>query len=1329
MLKGLIRWICRKYASRIVAQGDLQTAARLWSMAIACGDTSAQTQRALGEVYFRLGDYVQAVALLESAATHFAADNSLAAMLEQARLQAATADSAEEHFRLGNTLDDLKRHDDAVASYRKALAINPDFAEAHSNLGGTLNELGRYVEAAVSCEKALALRPDFAEAHNNLASALIGLKHFARAAASCEMALVLRPDFAEAHFNLGNALSELKRHDEAIACYRRAITLRPDFAEAYNSLGSALIELNRHFEAIKSCEKALALKSDFAEAHGNLGLALAALDRHEEAIASCQKALAIKPDLAAAHINLGNAFNDIKRFEEAIASYLQALELEPDLPEVRISLVHARQHLCEWPQVTPEIAALRAQVTQGRSGKISPFGFLALPETEAREQYLCARQFAEEQYRAFLSRPPLCAGAVRAAGGKIRIGYLSADFHEHATSYLLAEVIERHDHNDFEVFGYSCGPDDASPMRRRMQAAFDTFREINRLSHEAAARQILDDRIDILVDLKGYTENNRLAISALRPAPVQVSWLGYPGTLGHPRLADYLIGDSIVSPLEHADYYSETLALMPHCYQPNDRQRIIGARPSRMAAGLPADGFVFCSLNQCYKITPAMFDLWCRLLTEVPDSVLWLLQSTSAAEHNLRREAQARGVAAERIVFAPRRPLAEHLGRLQLADLALDTYPVTSHTTASDALWAGVPLVARQGETFVSRVAASIVHAAGLPELITTNSEEYYRLALELATRPDQLAKIKAHLAANRLSCPLFDGDRFVRDLERLFRRIWEDYRAGARQHIVMGAAEEDRPRVSSRPVINSASAPALEQTLKEAMAFHRAGDLGGAIRLYLEAIALDPDEPKIYVNLGKALMASGKLEAAKTHFESALRLAPGDPQILCCAGEAAGALGEVDQAAEHFQQAIKQSPDFLPAYLDMGILLENAKRYLEAVRWLQEAVRLDAASASAWHRLGSVFLHMGKVDRGIVHLQKALALDPQKPDTLTSLGAAHAHNAEYSIAEDYFDRALAIAPDFTDARFNRSLIYLSREDYRKGFSEYESRLRKPETQYLAAKSRWPIWKGEPLAGKRLVLLSEQGYGDTIQFIRFAKRLADQGAVVSAEVSAPLRRLIATADGITKVVTLDENLIEADYCCPLMSLPHRMAITTANLAAKLPYVHVSENDRAAWEARLGNRQGLRVGIVWESDAENWIAKLKNISLQELRPVLAMDGLVVISLQVGSGRKQLADLPATIGVTDLASELQDFYDTACLVANLDLVITIDTAVAHLAGALGKPVWVLLHHAPDWRWPLAGNASRWYPSARLFRQSSPGVWAGAVSELKQAMQQVMRESVRQ
>jgi predicted O-linked N-acetylglucosamine transferase (SPINDLY family) len=383
-----------------------------------------------------------------------------------------------------------------------------------------------------------------------------------------------------------------------------------------------------------------------------------------------------------------------------------------------------------------------------------------------------------------LLRTQPLAGA-RRRPERLRIGYLSADFHDHATMHLLRGVLASHDRSRFCITAYSYGrvSDDATVFARQH---CDTFRDIAQLSDADAAALIARDEIDILVDLKGFTREARLGITACRPAPILVSWLGYPGTLGHPRLADWIIGDPVTTPLEHAANYSEALASMPHCYQPNDRGRAIGRVPTRQEVGLPESAFVFCSFNQAYKFGPATLDVWCRLLRDVPGSVLWLLPSSERMAANIRREMAVRGVEGERLVLAPSLPMAEHLARLTLADLALDTFPVNSHTTASDALWAGVPLVTRMGETFASRVAASLLHAIGLPELVTTDWETYFSVARALASDRARLAALRQALSRNRATHPLFDTARFTRDLERLFTRMWQCHETGLREHIVL---------------------------------------------------------------------------------------------------------------------------------------------------------------------------------------------------------------------------------------------------------------------------------------------------------------------------------------------------------------------------------------------------------------------------------------------------------------------------------------------------------------------------------------------------------------
>lgn len=664
--------------------------------------------------------------------------------------------------------------------------MNPGFVEALYNRSLAFNALKRYEDALASCDEALRIRPDLAEALGNRGVALEGLERHEEAVASYDKALAIKPDLAEALNNRGLALGHLKRYDDALASFGKALAVKPDYVEARNNLGNALRHLGRLQDAEEMYRQAVALRPDFAELHLNLGIALRDLGRLQEAERSLRQALALKPGFLEAHNALGHVLFYLERLEEAERSFRETLALSPDCAEAYAFWVHLCQHLCAFPEITRHADALRRLVAERKSGEVAPFMLLALPDTDAAEQLACARQFADKNYPVYFSRPVLRGSAIHRRHDKLRVGYLSSDYFEHATSYLLAEVIELHDRSRFEVTGYSYGPDDGSPMRERMRAAFDKFHDIRGFSHERAAQQLLGDEIDILVDLKGYTGSNRVQISALRPTPVQASWLGYPGTLGDPRLADYLIGDPIVTPLEHSAHYDEALVLMPNCYQPNDRQRSVGARPLKAEAGLPDTGFVFCCFNQSYKITPAMFDLWCRLLTNVPGSVLWLLQTNAVALGNLRREALGRGVAPDRLIFAPALPQHLHLARLQLADLALDTFPVTSHTTASDALWVGLPLITCIGETFVSRVAASILHAAGMQELVTQTFDSCYQTALDIARNPERVSSLKTRLAANRSTCALFDSNRFSRDLERAYEHMWANHRAGKREPIVL---------------------------------------------------------------------------------------------------------------------------------------------------------------------------------------------------------------------------------------------------------------------------------------------------------------------------------------------------------------------------------------------------------------------------------------------------------------------------------------------------------------------------------------------------------------
>jgi protein O-GlcNAc transferase len=801
-------------------RGAVAAAKELYRRALALDARSVMACGNLAIIAAQEGDLAQAETLFRRVVdgwpNHPEGHNNLGALLQQQgrideaivahrRAIALRPDYAVAHCHLGNALKGQGKLDDALAAYRHALALKPDFAEACNNLGVVLAQQGKFAQALEAYDRAIKLRPDDLEAAYNRAVALqqqgrlkeavaayreilrqspsslvylnLGgveqdLGRLDEALAAFEQALALEPAYPQAHFNRGAVLQQLGRLDDAAEAYRRAINLRPSYVEAVTNAGIVLQELGRLDEAAAAFAHAATLRPAAPEPHNNLGIALLARDRPAEAVTAFQRALALKPDFAEAFYNMGNAWRELGKPEGAIAAYQQALRLRPDDADAFSQLAYQRWRACDWTDYAADQQKLLDLVRRG--ARVPPFILLATDAGPA-DQLACARRWVEPFARAapgaFPLRPPH-------SHDRIRLGYLSADFHQHATAHLTAELFERHDRARFDVVAYSYGPDDASPMRRRLTDAFDPFVDIRPLSHAQAAQRIHADAVDILIDLKGHTLNARTALLAARPAPVQVNYLGYPGTMGADFI-DYIIADRCVVPPGHQQYFSEKLVELPGCYQPNDTRRDSAAAPARRACGLPADGFVFCCFNNSYKIAPPFFAVWMRLLEKVPGSVLWLLESNALARRNLRREAQARAVDPERLVFAPIRPIAEHLARHRHADLFLDTLPCNAHTTASDALWAGLPVLTSPGATFAGRVAASLVAAAGLPELVVPSLDAYERRALDLARTPQRLRDLRAKLEANRSTAPLFDMSAYVRNIETAYARMWETWRSG----------------------------------------------------------------------------------------------------------------------------------------------------------------------------------------------------------------------------------------------------------------------------------------------------------------------------------------------------------------------------------------------------------------------------------------------------------------------------------------------------------------------------------------------------------------------
>ncbi|CAK0752421.1 protein O-GlcNAc transferase [Azospirillaceae bacterium] len=606
----------------------------------------------------------------------------------------------------------------------------------------------------------------------NLGGEWLALGRLKEAEDVLRRAVSLIPPFGGAFFNLGVVLEARGLWSEAESAYRRAIVLMPNFAPAFCNLGAVIERFGQDAEAESYYRRAVALDSNLVEARVGLGNVLKRSGRFDDAVEAYRHAVALRPDFAEAHANLGVVLRERGDLPGALDSLERALALGlPDGAGVLALVSQIRRHLCLWEGAEERAEAIRGIVRSGASSQVHPFGFLAEDSTP-EEQLMCARRYVAHRLRPLVGQAPTRRGMKKRADGRLRLGYLSADFHQHATAWLIAELIELHNRHDFQVFGYSCGPDDDSAIRRRLASSFDRFVDLRGRSHVEAARRIANDGVDILVDLKGHTYDARLEILSLRPALVQVNWLGYPGTMGADFI-DYILVDSVVAPPEHQSWFAERLVYLPECYQINDRRREIAFEtPSRASCGLPEDGVVFCCFNNLYKITSKMFDLWMRLLKAVPGSVLWLLEGNVWAPERLRKEAMSRGVAGERLIFAPRLSLAQHLARHRLADVFLDTLPVNAHTTASDALWAGTPVVTCMGASMVGRVAASLLRAVGLPELATTTLEDYECLALLLARDEGRRKSLRRHLETTRETAALWDSPRFARSLEDIFRKF-----------------------------------------------------------------------------------------------------------------------------------------------------------------------------------------------------------------------------------------------------------------------------------------------------------------------------------------------------------------------------------------------------------------------------------------------------------------------------------------------------------------------------------------------------------------------------
>lgn len=667
------------------------------------------------------------------------------------------------------------RLQEALEKFDALLAREPDHLAGLTERSSVHMALEQYEAARADIERAIALQPQYADAHLNRGILAGRLKRYDDALSAFELTLKLNPNAANAWLGLGNVFFDQKCAAEALAAFDRALALAPGAGEAWLGRGNVLFDLKQSGPALAAYDKALSLRPSLAQAWIGRGNVLFDAGRHEEALAAYDKALALKPQSAEAAAGRGHALAGLRRPEEAITAYSEALARNGELMGLQGDRIFARMQLCDWDGIEGDLDRLLQAVSAGEA-VTSPFNLL-VSDASAADQLRCARTWTDRRYP---MQPPIWQGE-RYAHDRVRIGYVSADFRQHPVAYLAAGLFEAHDRNRFEVVGLSIGQDDGSEIRRRLERGFDKFIDVAKLGVDEIARHIKTEEIDVLVDLNGFTQNARPGILARRAAPVQVNYLGFPGTMGADYV-DYIVADPVLVPPSHHEAFAEKLVTLPHSYLPHDDagRAISDGRLERSTFGLPDNAFVFCCFNNAYKFSPQMFASRMRILRAVEGSVLWLSQAHPSAMDNLRKHAAAAGVAPERLIFAARvTSMADHLARHRLADLFLDTLPYNAHTTASDALWVGLPVLTQIGGSFAGRVAASLLTAIDLPELIVQTSEQFENHAIELANSREKLSRIKERLARNRSSSPLFDTKLLARHLEFAFARMVERSRAG----------------------------------------------------------------------------------------------------------------------------------------------------------------------------------------------------------------------------------------------------------------------------------------------------------------------------------------------------------------------------------------------------------------------------------------------------------------------------------------------------------------------------------------------------------------------
>ncbi len=1079
-----------------------------------------------------------------------------------------------------------------------------------------------------------------------------------------------------------------QRRDEAEAgaLLARSLEREPDNADAHLNLGVVLSALGRDADAEASYRHGLARKPAAVDGHNNLGVLLEHMGRYAEAEASYRRASELAPEAAHPLNNLAVMLKELGRLDEAIAVQRRAIALDPELPVARSNLLYKLVY----------------------DESLSPQALFAEHAAWGRAQ---AARFATAGARFANSPQP---------ERRLRVGYVSADFRHHSVAFFAEALLAAHDKNAVEAFLFA---NDArvDAVTRRLSAHADRVVSIFGMADERAAAQIRELGIDILLDLSGHTSGNRMMLFARKPAPVQATWLGYPATTGLPAI-DYRITDAVADPPGEADaLHTERLVRLDPgflCYRPLDRAGAVAPLPARAAGHV-----TFGSFNNFAKLSPGTIALWARLLREVPNSRL-LLKASQFKDADTRARCRAAftaaGIADERIEIVP--PLtdpAEHLALYGRVDIGLDPLTYNGTTTTCEALWMGVPTVTLRGDRHVSRVGASIMTVVGLKTFIAATPDDYVAIARRFARALDQLAGLRSGMRERLLASPLCDARHFAGAMESAYRDMWRRWCAA------QGAA--GAPPAGATPPPDTPETIAAAET--EATRLFTAKKFPEAEAALRDLTARAPQRAKPWFLFGRIRHALGDNDAAIDFLRKAIAL---DPRMMPAHNDLGILLqgrGELDQAEACYRGAIELAPHFAEAMSNLGAVLAERGRLEQATAWYGRAIAEDGDYADAHNNLGAVLVRLDRAGDAETLHRRAIALKPGFADAHYNLGVALHDQGRFDEALASYAEAVRLNPESHDAHWNRAVLLLLTGDYGQGWREHEWRWRRKQQPPRSFPQ--PLWHGEDIGKRTILLHDEQGLGDTLQFMRYVPLVAARGARVLLQVQRPLLRLVAASlDGIE--VFADGDLTPPfTLHSPLLSLPLACATTTETIPAQVPYLRVDPAAAARWRNRIGTATGLKggvnVGLAWAGNPQHKNDRNRSIALERLAPLFDAPGVRWFSLQVGERAADLGRAPAG-KVANLAERLTDFAEAAAAVAGLDLVIAVDTATAHLAGALGKPVWVLLPFVPDWRWLINRDDSPWYPTARLFRQPARGDWESVAQMVRAALDELVGKATK-